>query len=42
MIKNNKLKIAIIILIGLLSNSIISQNNLLDEIDYDNEEYKLN
>ena len=41
MIKNNKLKIAIIILIGLLSNSIISQNNLLDEIDYDNEEYKV-
>ena len=41
MIKNNKLKIIIIILIGLLSNSIISQNNLLDEIDYDNEEYKV-
>ncbi len=33
MIKNNKLKIAIIILIGLIPNSIISQNNLLDEID---------
>ena len=41
MIKNNKIKTSIIILIGLLSNSIISQNNLLDEIDYDNEEYKV-
>ena len=40
MIKN-KIKTTIIFLIVLFSNSIFSQTKLLDEIDYDNEEYKV-
>ena len=41
MIKNNKLNFYLFFLIVLLANSIISQNNLLDEIDYDSEDYKV-
>ena len=41
MIENNKLNFYLFFLIVLLANSIISQNNLLDEIDYDSEDYKV-
>tara|TARA_X000001036_G_scaffold431055_2_gene464713 strand:- start:106 stop:972 length:867 start_codon:yes stop_codon:yes gene_type:complete len=40
MIKKIKLKTVIIILIAFSSTSIISQNNLLDEINYKKEDYK--
>ncbi len=41
MIKNNNLKYISFILIFFLSNPIISQNDLLTEIDYVNEDYKV-
>jgi len=41
MIKNNNLKYIFFILIIFLSNTIISQNDLLGEIDYVNEDYKV-
>ena len=39
--ENNKLKFFIFFLGILFSNSIISQNSLLEEIDYNNEDYKV-
>ena len=41
MIKNNNLKYTFFILLIFLSNPIISQNDLLGEIDYVNEDYKV-
>ncbi len=41
MIKNNKLKFACILTIILSCNFINSQESLLDEIDYNNEDYKI-
>ena len=41
MIKNNNLKYTFFILLIFLSNPIISQNDLLGEIDYVNENYKV-
>tara|TARA_Y100000766_G_C18877609_1_gene591635 strand:- start:627 stop:1550 length:924 start_codon:yes stop_codon:yes gene_type:complete len=41
MIKNNNLKYTFFILLIFLSNPIISQNDLLGEIDYVNEGYKV-
>ena len=39
--ENNNLKYIFLILLIFLSNQIISQNDLLDEIDYVNEDYKV-
>ena len=39
--ENNNLKYISLILLIFLSNQIISQNDLLDEIDYVNEDYKV-
>lgn len=39
--ENNNLKLFTFFLIILFSNSIISQNSLLQEIDYNNEDYKV-
>ena len=41
MIKNNNLKYTFFVLLIFLSNPIISQNDLLGEIDYVNEDYKV-
>ena len=41
MIKNNKLKLICISVIILSCNFINSQESLLDEIDYNNEDYKI-
>ena len=41
MIKNNKLKFACFLTIILSCNFINSQESLLDEIDYNNEDYKI-
>ena len=39
--ENNNLKFLTFFLIILFSNSISSQNSLLEEIDYNNEDYKV-
>ena len=39
--ENNNLKLFIFFVIILYANSLISQNSLLEEIDYKNENYKV-